>query len=460
MSMCPVVICGGLSRTFLGTLLCLTIAVGALGSSLFRATRIKAPPVRPSRLVADTYMDVLCRPPSSVEILRWDGSPVEKAALAQVLDATEEAGRLRKVRQAFFDLLRREPTSDDCSELRDLIDRRLDIDAVRGEIANLAEARRVAAVRQLFIEVFNRDPLAWDDPSLRRWTDSPFGLREIRSRLVSQRPIVGVHYFAWYQPDAGGWRNHETRVPADSPKPALGWYNSADPVVMATQIRQMEETGFDFVAVHVIPALPQTWSNAHAFVDRLSGHRLHVALVLDSLYDESPAVKARWVEKTRQEFGSNSHYLRLHGQPLVMLFSTRIDFDVPGVLLRNVYWSYRYDPGKNPFNGNLRLEPRDWPFWAPTPQPVANGLVPVIPGYTDAGLGRAQSMVHERNNGQMYREQWRRALTVHPEVILVYSWNEYFERTAIEPTDAWGDQYLRLTACFIGHAHRGESGDC
>jgi hypothetical protein len=84
----------------------------------------------------------------------------------------------------------------------------------------------------------------------------------------------------------------------------------------------------------------------------------------------------------------------------------------------------------------------------------------VIPGYTDAGLGRAQSMVHERNNGQMYREQWQRALAVHPEVILVYSWNEYFERTAIEPTDAWGDQYLRLTACFIAQAHRGTRATC
>jgi len=405
-------------------------------------------------------MEVLCRPPSAFETVRWDGRPLEKAALLQALETTEESRRLQEVRRAFFDLLRRAPTSQDCTQLRRVIDRRLDVDAERREIAKLPEARRVAAIRQFFIEMFGRDPRAWDDPALRRWTDSPFGLGEIRSRLAAQRPIVGVHYFAWYQPDAGGWRNHETRVPSDSPKPALGWYNSGDAAVMAAQIRQMEETGFDFVAVHAIPALPQTWANARAFVERLAGHRLKAALVLDSLYTEPAAVKARWVEKARQEFGSNGHYFKLHGEPLVMLFSTRLDFDVPGVVLRNVYWSSRYDPGKNPFNGDLRLEPRDWPFWAPTPQPLANGLVPVIPGYTDAALGRARSMVHERNDGQMYREQWQRALALHPEVILVYSWNEYFERTAIEPTDTWGDQYLRMTACFISAAHRGKSGDC
>ena len=405
-------------------------------------------------------MEVLCRPPSGAETVEWDSRPFEKPVLVRELEATEESRRLQEVRRLLFDVVRREATREDCARLREWIDRRLDVDAVRRQIATLPEARRVAGVRQLFIETFGRDPRGWDDPGLRRWVDSPSGLAEIRSRLRDQRPLVGVHYFAWYQPDAAGWRNDLTRVPADSPKPALGWYDSGDPDVMATQIRQMEETGFDFVAVHVIPPLPRTWSNARTFFDRLSGHRINAALVLDGLYDEPAAAKAMWVEKAKAEFATNSHYLRLHGEPLVMLFSTRLDFEVPGVTLRNVYWTERYDPGKNAFNPSLRLEPRDWPFWAPTPQPLANGLVPVIPGYTDAALGRPRSMVHERNNGRMYREQWQHALALYPDVILVYSWNEYFERTAIEPTDAWGDQYLRITACFIAHAHRGTTGTC
>ena len=62
--------------------------------------------------------------------------------------------------------------------------------------------------------------------------------------------------------------------------------------------------------------------------------------------------------------------------------------------------------------------------------------------------------------GRLYREQWQRAIALHPELILIYSWNEYFERTAIEPTDAWGNQYLQMTACYIQHAHRGTPGTC
>jgi hypothetical protein len=449
-----------LSRTFITTLAFLTIAIAGLGASVWYAARVKAPRLRPSRLLADTFPDVLCRPPLDIEVIDWDSRPFDRTTLVRGLEATEEFRRLQQLRRSYFDALRRDATRADCTLLRRWIDRRADLDTVTREIATLPEARRVAAVRQLFIEVFGRDPRGWDDPGLRRWVDSPFGLAEIRGRLRGQRPLVGVHYFAWYQSDAAGWRNYATRVPVDSPKPALGWYNSADSDVIAAQIRQMEKTGFDFVAVHVIPGLPQTWSNARAFFDYLSGHRLNAALVLDSLYTDTPETKAGWVERVKKEFAVNSHYLRFHGEPLVMLFSTRLDFDVPGVILRNVYWSYRYDPGQNVFNETLRLEPRDWPFWAPTPQPLANGMVPVIPGYTDAALGRPRSMLHERRNGQMYREQWQRALALHPEVILVYSWNEHFERTAIEPTDAWGDQYLEMTACFIAHAHRGTTGSC
>ena len=119
-----------------------------------------------------------------------------------------------------------------------------------------------------------------------------------------------------------------------------------------------------------------------------------------------------------------------------------------------------YDPGRNTFNGNHRLEPRDWPFWAESPQPLVNGIVPVLPGYTDAALGRPRTIVHPRRDGEFYRTQWNRALSLHPELIVIYSWNEYFEQTAIEPTDAWGDRYLAMTVCYAAHARRGTSGNC
>jgi hypothetical protein len=443
--------------------MCVALAIAFLDASLWRteATHVaRGPRVHPSRVLADGFMEVLCRPPSDAETLDWDTRPFEKSGLVQALGSTDEAQRVRQIRNLYFDLLRRDSDNDDCAQVREWLDRRLDIGDVTRRFAGLPEAQRVSRVRQIFIETSGWDPRGWDDPGLRRWVDSAFTLPEIRSRLAAGRPLVGVHYFAWYLPTQLGWRNDLTTVPAGSPKPSLGWYDSGDTDVMATQIRQMETAGFDFVIVHVITQSPRTWANARTFIDRLSGHRLRSAVMLDGLNAADAAAKAMWVQKAKAEFAGDDHYLLIDDEPLIMLFSAPLDFDAPGVLLRNVYWTDRYDPGRNTFNPSSRLEPRDWPFWSAASQPLVNGVVPVVPGYVDTSLGRSRSMEYPRDNGQMYRNQWERALGLRPELILVYSWNEYFERTAIEPTDVWGEQYLRMTACYIAYAHRGTTGAC
>jgi len=395
-----------------------------------------------------------------METVDWDTRPFEPATLIDKLSTSAEGEQVRRIRALYGELLRREATAADCSRVRAWVDGGETDDRIRRDIAALPEARRVSQVRQAFVGILGRDPVGWDDGSLRWWVDSPFTLAEIKSRLAAQRPLVGIHYFLWYQPRPGGWGNNLNSIAADSPKPAAGWYDSSDTGVMAEHIAQMEAAGFDFVIVHVVTTAPRTWTNARTFFDRLSGHRLRAVILLDGLYADEPASKAMWVQKVKSEFTGDSHYLRVHGQPLVALYSSPLDFDVPGVTLRNIYWTDNYAPGRNSFNPSLGLEPRDWPFWAPTPQPLVNGVVPVIPGYTDAALGRPRTMVHDRAGGQTYREQWQEALARRPEFIVVYGWNEYFERTAIEPTDAWGNQYLQLSACFIGHAHRGTKGPC
>jgi len=448
------------ARVFVPVALCLTLAVAMLVWSATSARDGHGPRVRPSRTVADAFRATLCRAPSDRETVDWDSRPFDAATLTQTLAAGDEGVRVRQIRALYAEALRRDATMQDCARIRASVDRKLAIDAAGRELASLPEARRVAQVRRLFVETYGRDPIGWDDPSLRRWVDSPFTVAEIRTRLVAQRPLVGVHYFTWYGPVGNGWGNNLNTVPADAPAPLAGRYDSSDSDVIALQIRQIEDAGFDFAIVHTAVNAPRTWSNARTFLDRLSGHRLKAVVVLDGLYEADAATKAMWVQKARTDFTGDSHYLELHGEPVVVLYSVPLDLNTPGVLLRNLYWTYRYDPGQNTFNADRRLDPRDWPFWAPTPQPLVNGMVPVIPGYTDASLGRPRTMVQPRGNGQLYREQWTRALALHPEIIAVYSWNEYFEQTAIEPTNVWGRQYLDMSACFIRLAHRGTAGAC
>jgi hypothetical protein len=444
-------------------LIALGMSIAAVDGALWRARparSVKAVRLHPSRVVADAFMEVLCRQPTDSETIDWDTRPVDPASLVTTLSATPEARRVREIRALYFERLRRQPAGADCPQIHDWSARGVDVDRMTRALDASAEGQRVAHVSAAIAEVTGWDPRGWDEAGLRRWVNSPFTTAEIRSRLRASRPLVAVHYFAWYQPSLEGWRNDLTIVPSDSQHPTIGQYDSGDTAVVDTQITQMEDAGFDFVIVHVIANSERTWRNAHLFFNELSGHRIKAAIILDALYNANAAAKAMWTTKAIAEFARDEHYFHLHGEPLVMLFSARIDFDVPGVVLRDVYWTDRYDPGRNTFNPSSQLDLHDWAFWASTPQPAVNGVVPVIPGYTDASLGRARTMIHSRANGRFYRGQWQRALALHPELILVYSWNEYFEQTAIEPTDAWGSQYLQMTACFIAHAHRGTTGSC
>jgi hypothetical protein len=360
----------------------------------------------------------------------------------------------------YVDVLLRDPFERDCVELRQWVDRSTEVSEIARRLAASPEARRVGEVRALLSRLQRRDPGGWDNASVRRWSQTGLAPSEIAARLAEQRPLVGVYYFAWYRQNSGGWGNGATAVPGDAPRPTLGWYTSNDVAVMDAHIGQMVSAGFDFVILQVIPESPESWTTAHRFMSRLEGTTLKVAVMLDGLYTVPVTAIAASLEKARAEFAAHPNYFWLRGSPLILLFSGHMDFLVPGIAVRNVYWADRYGPGVNTFNPDGLLLPNDWPFWSPTPSPAMNGMVPIAPGYSDTHLGREEAMEHPRNNGQMYHEQWRRALAMRPEFVVVYSWNEHFEQTAIEPTEAWGEQYLQWTACYVAHAHAGREGTC
>lgn len=421
----------------------------------------KTPRISASQELTEGYLAALCRPPDEREILEWDTRPFEKPQLFKTLGSTPEGERVAEVRRLYAGAVLRDLSDADCAAVRGIVDGSAGNDTLARSVANTTEALRVAAVRRIFVETLGRDPVGADRSSLRRWVDSPLTPAEIASRLSAQRPLVGVHYFTWYlRTDANTWGNGKTSVYAASPKPALGWYNSNDPEVMDAHIAQMASAGFDFVIVNVVAQSPPSWRNAHRFFDRLGGRRLKAAVMLDGLNTESPAARAAWIDMAKSEFADHANYFSLHGEPLILLFAAPVDVAMRGVGLRNVYWTHDYAPGANTFNPGFVLHPHDWAFWEPTPQTVVNGMVPVAPGYDDSHLGRPAPMRHLRNDGQMYRDQWQRALALHPELIVVYSWNEHFEQTAIEPTSTWGDRYLQQTACYIALAHDGSSGEC
>lgn len=272
-------------------------------------------------------------------------------------------------------------------------------------------------------------------------------------------PQVGVYLFVWYQPAGTGWGNGASHVPAGGPRPTLGWYDSAQPEVLRAHLNGIADAGFDFAIVNLVADDPSTWDVVARLYREASTSHLRLAVMLDGLYREPPAVQRAWLERARDEFGNHPNAFRLGGQPLVLLFSSFAPVTAEGVVVRNAYWSPDYRNGVNPFyrerSPSSPTYPIDWPFWAPGLPPMLNGVVPLIPGYDDRHLMRERSIYYPRDDGRLYAVQWEHALRLKPDIITVYSWNEHFEGTAIEPTDVWGNQYVDLTRRYVEQARGG-----
>lgn len=71
--------------------------------------------------------------------------------------------------------------------------------------------------------------------------------------------------------------------------------------------------------------------------------------------------------------------------------------------------------------------------------------LPVSPGYDDQKLRGTQNPIVARDRGRRYEATWRAALAGQPDWIVVTSWNEWYEDTAIEPGSTTGAGALAIT---------------
>lgn len=68
----------------------------------------------------------------------------------------------------------------------------------------------------------------------------------------------------------------------------------------------------------------------------------------------------------------------------------------------------------------------------------------VMPGYDDLRI-RPDGHRRDRENGAYYRGTWQTAVERRADVVVLTSFNEFYEGSFIEPSDGAGDLYLRLT---------------
>ncbi|MGC8779577.1 MAG: endo-1,3-alpha-glucanase family glycosylhydrolase [Anaerolineae bacterium] len=284
----------------------------------------------------------------------------------------------------------------------------------------------------------------------------------------SSERLVLAFYYTWF--DEHSW--DPTRLPDLPHEP----YVSRDRAVMARHIEQAKTAGIDaFVVSWYGPRVEnnQTETNFRVMLDEAAarGFRLALDVEVTSPFFGGPADVQAALQALLATHARHPAYLKVDGRP-VIFFWRQQRFDLGT-------WSgirAATDPGRNSlwieegvdvsmlgvFDGHHLYKviwnpPTDLAYTANkfarlVRNAAANLGMPKIyvatamPGWDDRKLGRGDSFGIGREDGAVYERSWRAAIGSAPDWVIITSFNEWPEGTYIEPSRAYGNRYLELTA--------------
>lgn len=334
--------------------------------------------------------------------------------------------------------------------------------------------------------------------SSRQWTVDP----------LSQEKLVGAHYYLWYQ-GSGGYGAHTDRPWLEhSPHtPELGQYDSGEATVVNQQIKWALEHGVNWFIITVgAPSGPNTDVLEQTFLEAELSEEINWAVltgfdhlpVTDEtgntiIHDERNVSAARrYLEYYADRYFHRSNYVKFEGRPVVFDFSTpsltgdlvsafeRITEPLPEdpYLVANAPGLWHppalagfddifevYDAisfyAVLPPNDRIRAnytnhwyrKMREWLFR--THANDINFLPTIMPSFNDRQIkwrGRTHHDPFLLSDAE-FRSVCERSLeTVDPDLdaVVLTSWNEFPEGSAIEPAEEYGTARLETVEETIG----------
>ena len=294
----------------------------------------------------------------------------------------------------------------------------------------------------------------------------------------SDRPVMAF-YYPWYE--MSDW-SYDRMSDVAAPK-----YNGGDDNALRRHIQQAADAGID--------ALICTWYGPNE--ERLnkrcrrllqlaeqSGRDLKVAIIPDQSAAFDGGMRtvdglARAIDVVRRDFMASPAYFRFQGKPALFFFNPPSLGDVgtwqalrdradPN---RDTYWfggtdnfgyldvydalyyfdiSWEARPGAAMASYAGRLDRYNQSHGTQKPF-----IGTVMPGYNDLKVRGGHA--RDRANGDYYRGTWQTAIDRNAAAVVLTSFNEFFEGSHIEPSEQYGDTYLRLTK-ELSDRYRGGQG--
>lgn len=279
---------------------------------------------------------------------------------------------------------------------------------------------------------------------------------------------VGTYYYVWYGNGSTGlgpahWNDSSNKV-VDTPD--IGFYDSNSNVTLYEQLRQMIAIHIDFVLI--------SWWGAGNFTDS-SNHYIddNAKKVFQVIKDNNLSIQAAILfEPFNQSSGVYNFpvvydyvydtfvtafqtiYFHFLDKPLIVLYNQQDHFTPNGTYPKDDRFTTRISGHQNY---------TDWVYWSfddessmsqpylPRGQPVCkNEEIDVCPRYDDSHQRNPNSTFDVTYEQGYYDKQWSKAITEansgNVSIIMISTWNEYHERTQIEPctdsTSAYSSSYI------------------
>lgn len=240
---------------------------------------------------------------------------------------------------------------------------------------------------------------------------------------------VGIFYYVWYGPGRRHWGppGHPHWSVLDYP--LLGYYNSASPCVIRQHVEWIKNLGVHFLIV--------SWWGPFSFEDkvaeklfpRLKG--LEACILVEPATGQDPGTyDRRWwrtvMEWLNTRYLKRKEYFKWMGKPLLAAFAPV---------------GLAYDPSED-YPVTFRVVGKDWDLWPDYDRELTGSLrvrkdrcVTVCPRFDDT---------HFRTPGQAFdkdlkvtwfgkQAEWVKENKHRIRLVLIYSWNEFHERSQIEP---------------------------
>lgn len=284
------------------------------------------------------------------------------------------------------------------------------------------------------------------------------------AQAQSARPVLAF-YYPWYE--SSDWTYDRM---SDLPQER---YSGGSDATIRRHIQQADDAGIDaLVCAWFGPNEERLNARCRRLMDLVeeSGRDLKVAIMPEQAAWaalNNPDALATAIDVLNRELMPRPSYFRYNGKPVVSFFN-------PGSLGGVETWQAlrnRVDPNRGQFwmggtDNFAYLNVYDALYyfditWERQPGAAmasyagrlsnynrANGtqkpfVATVMPGYDDIKVRNGHR--RDRENGGYYRTTWQTAIQRNADLVVLTSFNEFFEGSHIEPSEQYGDLYLRLT---------------